>query len=190
MKIFTIIILFLFNAKIFAQNITTKENNGYYVELSLLSLRSTHGNYFNGGTYFLGKNFTKKFNVGIGFEHSRNKFHNDNDWLLYNLRFRTLVLREEYVLFTKGKFIISADMREGFSFVKYLKEEPLIKKNYRYQVRESGLYLYVGLDSKVKINEDIAFVTDVGIKGLHISSNVYEVNPHGINVISGVQIKF
>lgn len=186
----TIILLFftLYFGETLAQKKTILKPDQFYVESTFLSLKSTHRNYFNGAAFFIGNNISQKFNIAVGFEHSKNKFHNDNDWLLYKLRFNSIVFRQQYALLSKGNLKISGDLREGFSFIKYIKEEPLIKKNFRYPVKEQGLYLYVGFDSKIKLSKKVAAVIDLGLKGLHVSTNVYEVNPHGFNMMSGLQV--
>ncbi|MBC7556194.1 MAG: hypothetical protein H7195_04455 [Chryseobacterium sp.] len=189
MKILSCFFLVFFFVKFTAQSNENLKSDQLYVEATVLSLKSTHRNYFNGATVFFGKDLTKKFNVAIGFEHSRNNFHNDNDWLLYKLRFNTIVVRQQILLFSEKKLKISADFREGLSFIKYVKEEPLVRKDFRYKVKEKGLFLYFGINSKLFLTQNIAIIVDLGIKGLHMSTNVYEVNPHGINAMTGLQVK-
>ena len=191
MKIFSTLfslIFTLFFGRTLAQKRPILKPDQYYVESTFLSLKSTHHNYFNGSTFFIGNNISEKFNLAVGYEHSRNKFHNDNDWFLYKLRFNSIVFRQQYAFLSKEKFTLSGDLREGFSFIKYIKEEPLINKNYRFPVKEHGLYLYAGLDSKIKLSRNLAIVLDLGLKGLHMSTNVYEVNPHGLNIMTGLQV--
>lgn len=189
MKFFSTFILLLFFGKVAAQNSNSLPKDQFYLESTVLALRSTHTNYFNGFSLLFGDHLNQKFNLALGYEYSGSKFHNDNDWRLYNLSFNVILIREQFTLFSKKKFNLSADFREGLSFIKYVKEEPLVRKNYRYRVKEKGLYLYGGIDAKYEVSKCIAIVSDLGIKGLHMSTNVYEVNPHGLSVMAGLQIK-
>lgn len=186
MKLFIFIVLLCGFSK--AQNSDQAETGKLYIEPAFVSLRSTHSDFFNGNSLLIGGNISERFSLGAGMEYTQNKFHNDNDWLLYNLKFNSLILREQFLLLSKQKIKISSDLREGFSFIKYIKEEPLKRPNYRYPVKENGLYLYSGLDTKFRIVKNISVVGDFGFKGLHMSTNVLEVNPHGINFMTGLQI--
>lgn len=103
MRVLSSIFFLVFFAKFSAQNSQNLDNKQFYVEATAISLKSTHGNYFNGGAFLVGKDLSKKFNIALGVEHSGNNFHNDNDWLLYKLRFYTIVTREQFQLFEEKK---------------------------------------------------------------------------------------
>jgi hypothetical protein len=189
MKYLSVFLILFALGNFYGQNTSSSQNNQFFFEPTVLSMRSSHHNYFNGFSLLAGNNLTQRFSLAVGVEYSGNKHHHDNNWQLYNLTFKVILIREQFRIFSENKFKLSGDFREGISFVNYEKEEPLVRKNYRYHVREKGLYFYGGFDAKYQFSKKIAFVADFGYKGLHVSTNDLQVNPNGLTILSGLQIK-
>jgi hypothetical protein len=141
-------------------------------------LHSTHGDYFTGISVIGSYNVVRSFYLGLGTEFSYSKFHNDNGWLLYNLKFFPIFLDAKLNLKRHKMFCPFLNISEGISFIKYrIDYNPDIGKIVN--VSETGQYFFAGVGCHIRINKYFSSTISLGFKGFNMSLNNLDVNPHG-----------
>ena len=160
-------------------------NNKLRVAAEYQILNSTHGTRFTGGDVMLEYCYSKSFIIGLGSEFSHSKFHNDNGWNLYNLKFLPVFLDFKWTL-TEGKRVIPFfHNSEGISFVGYEKENAFTIDT-PHHVAEKGFYFYSGVGILLRLKKHFTPIVDLGFKGYHMSFNNLDINPHGLTLRLGV----
>ncbi len=122
--------------------------------------------------------------MSAGVEFSFARFHNDNEWDLYNLRFVPIYVNEQIDLRKNGNFRPFVRFRQGVTLTTYLREDAAHMVPHR--ITEAGLYLSGGLGFTQSITERLGVMSEVGFKGFQMSLNAFEVNPHGANFRLGL----
>lgn len=151
-------------------------------------LRSTHGDFFDGGSITLDKVLSPHWEVGIGIEHSYNDYHDDNGWKLYNLRFIPAYGDVKYQFLPTKRFSPFLHASVGWTFINYDKQPDATAKTFH--VSESGLYAWGGGGAAFAINHHWGISAEAGIKNFHLSSYDLEVNPHGVAGRVGLMYQF
>ncbi|QNK63865.1 porin family protein [Pedobacter sp. PAMC26386] len=149
-------------------------------------LRSTHGNFFNGPSLKVTRNFLGNFKPGIGIGYATTSRHPDNGYILYKMKMLPVYANLTYEIPTKSKFEPFAETSIGISFVKYDRAtdaEPLVTT----RINETGLYVYGGFGVRYAVTKHIAPYIATGFKGYHMSTNDLDINPHGITFQVGVR---
>lgn len=160
---------------------------GVSYEVGLQELYSTHANFFHGIDAGAGYRFSPKFRLGAGIEYSFTRYHNDNAWDLYNLRFLPIYIDEQISLRQKGNFRPYARLRQGITPTTYLKQE-LETGRAIYRVTEAGLYLSGCVGATQLISPKMGVFAESGMKGFQMSFNNLDVNPHGFYLRAGLQL--
>ena len=146
----------------------------------LQSLRSTHATFFNGGSIHVCRLFSHRVLLGAGLELAACDYHEDNRAELRHLRFLPLIIDGKFLFRQAGIFTPFVQLSEGISFIRYNKKDENTGKK-PYNVSEKGNYAYLGIGTVIKIADHFSQIAGVGLKGYHMSTNVLDVNPHGIN---------
>lgn len=157
-------------------------------------LRSTHIDHFTGFNLMVGHNFTPKFSVGIEVENIFGPHHDDNGWKLSEIRLVPVILDARYLLKENTFVMPFLEVSTGITFLKYYKKvkvpagSPDITETdgvYNFGppflVKEKGLYAYAGAGAYFRISKHLMPFIGIGFKGFNMSTNVYDVNPRGLN---------
>ncbi len=107
------------------------------------ALKSTHDNYFLGGSITAVHPFARTVELGLGAEVSHAQYHPDNGWQLYHLYFIPLFVATRFKLFQRGRTTVYLQTDQGVSLGHYQKQEGVISPT-RYGVTEYGYYGYAG----------------------------------------------
>lgn len=142
-----------------------------------------HGSIF-GGSIVAGKFISRSAMVGLGMELSYKDKIRTYDINFDIHSFRPIPVFADFrVLLSSGKVIPYIELAPGVAFIHYLKNEFSKGEHFVWQ---TGFYAYAGTGLIYKISNKISASGAIGVKGYHISSNVYEVNPHGLTYRFGV----
>lgn len=161
----------------------------YSITTEFQTLRTTHATYFNGGSLTVGYFISPRVVISAGVEYSYDYFHNDNGWNLYQLKIVPFFIDAKFLMNMNKRITPYFELSQGMSFINYRKEDQL-NVFAPYHVSEKGYYVYGGTGASIKIAGNLSFQIGVGFKAFHISSNVLEVNPHGLTFRSGVSYRF
>lgn len=147
-------------------------------------LHSTHDDDFKGADIVLSYKVSSSLYVGLGAEFTSSNLHNDNGWVLTNIKFVPL-FADAKLFFLQNKTIAPFfQLSEGVSINNYSrKDNPQAAP---YHVSELGDYLYAGFGCKFRLNKYITPMVGVGFNGFKMSFNEYDVNPHGITFRIGL----
>jgi hypothetical protein len=104
--------------------------------------------------------------------------HTDNGWDLTRLRFLPVALVADWCPLRGRRGNLLLEGGAGPSFNSYRKREDPIAA--AFPVRETGLYARLAAACSVRLQDQIRLCFSVGMKGYHISGNVWDVNPHGV----------
>jgi hypothetical protein len=159
---------------------------GVSYEIGFQEMYSTHSNFFHGLDIGAGYRFSPKFRLGGGVEYSFNNYHDDNDWVLTNLRFVPIYIDQQISLRQKGSFRPFVRFRQGITPTSYLKKDIGVTTA-PFKVREAGLYLYGSVGFTQRVSPQIGLFGEAGLKGFQMSFNSLEVNPHGATFRMGLQ---
>lgn len=177
----TIIIVFLLPFICSAQ----AKNDQFVIATGAEYMYSTHSTSFAGGSIELNRNINKAIAIGAGAEYSTCKFHADNGWNLYNLKFAPLFLSQYFNFIRRQRMGLYLHLREGVSFIRYRKEYQDASAPTK-NIREFGFYGDASLCGKVLLNNGMNLFLETGLKSFHISTYDLEVNPHGVNFRLGL----
>ena len=149
-------------------------------------LHSTHGDNFAGGDVVFAYKVSRSLFLGLGTGFAYNKYHGDNGWELFSLRF--LPVYADAKLFLHGNKNITPffQLSEGVSMNNYRRKDYPYKTAYR--VSERGDYLYTGIGCVLKISKYLKPVIGMGFNGFRMSFNSFDVNPHGFTFRIGLLI--
>jgi len=149
-------------------------------------LHSTHGDNFSGGDVVFAYKVSRSLFLGLGTGFAYNKYHGDNGWELFSLRF--LPVFADAKLFLPGNENIAPffQLSEGVSMNHYRRKNYPYKTAYR--VSERGDYLYAGVGCILKISKFLKPVIGIGFNGFRMSFNSFDVNPHGFTFRIGLLI--
>lgn len=142
-------------------------------------LYSTHRDQFRGVSFSVSRSVSPMVTLGLGTEFSGNRFHFDNGFNLYHLRFLPVFADQQLTLRRKGRLYPVLHFSEGMSFARYRKEMPLNPGSNQH-IHEKGIYLYAGGGLIRKLSDKLSLIAESGIKGFHNSFNALDVNPHGL----------
>lgn len=158
----------------------------FFVIGALQTMKSTHDNYFSGGSLCLSYPLTNRFALGVGVEYAYAGDHYDNGWYLANLRFLPLFMDTRFQLLHRKQATVFVHSAQGISFVRYQRNDTAA--SLPYGVDERGLYMYVGGGVRWQLTKHVMPQFEVGFKAFHVSRNELEVNPHGLTVTVAVAI--
>lgn len=159
-------------------------NRRFYVLAEYKILHSTHQDNFSGEDIIFTYKVTHSLFLGLGAEYTTNKYHGDNGWRLYNLRFIPIFADAKLFLPGNSTFAPFLQLSEGISFNHYNRmDSPYISS---YSVSEKGDYLYTGVGCILKINNYLKPEIGVGFNGFKMSFNSWDVNPHGFTFRVGL----
>lgn len=140
-------------------------------------MKSTHKNFFTGANVLVSYMIRPGLAIGGGAEFSYAPKHNDNGYVLYGLKYFPVFADIRFFLWNKGLIRPFLELSPGISFVRYKKEDR--PGTPRYRVRERGFYTYGGGCFSFNFRNGTMFYIGIGFKGFHMSTNAYDVNPHG-----------
>ncbi len=149
-------------------------------------LHSTHGDNFVGGDVIFTYKVSQSLFLGMGTGFSYNKYHGDNGWELYSLRFFPVFADAKLFLPGNTHFKLFLQLSDGVSINHYRRKDRL--HQIPYLVSERGDYLYTGIGCVLKISKYLRPVIGVGFNGFHMSFNSFDVNPHGFTFRIGLLI--
>jgi len=200
--IVSLLFAFATKAEIFKSNndtVRTEDVSGSFIKESFVivgyqNLRSTHIDHFTGFNMMVGHYFTPKFSLGIGFEDTYGQHHDDNGWILSEIRLIPIIVNARF-LFGKNKLVTPfIELSTGITFLKYYKKvkvppgSPDITETEGeytfgppFLVEEKGWYTYAGGGVYFRIYKHFMPFIGIGFKGYNMSTNVYAVNPRGLN---------
>ena len=144
------------------------------------SLRSTHGTFFNGISGNICRRISSRILLGAGLEFASCPYHEDNRAELRRLRFLPLVADVKYQFKQTGTFTPFVQLSEGISFIRYNKQDEATGKK-PYRISEKGDYAYLGVGTAINLSNHFIPILGIGLKGFHMSTNVLDVNPHGLS---------
>lgn len=122
---------------------------------------------------------SSRFAIGVGVEYSHSNLHMDNGWILTRLQFLPVFADFKYVLTRNTLIQPYLEIAPGASFIQYYKRDEYIPQT-PYRLRAIGLYLYGGGGVILNVAKNFSPIIGIGFKGFHMSTNSYEVNPHGL----------
>ncbi len=153
------------------------KNKRFFVLAEYKNLHSTHRDNFMGKDIILTYRVTRSLFLGLGAEYTNSKFHDDNGWRLYNIRFIPIFADAKWFLPGSKIFAPFLQLSEGISFNHYNRmDSPYISS---YFVSETGDYLYTGVGCVLKLNDYLKPVIGIGFNGFKMSFDSWDVNPHG-----------
>lgn len=152
------------------------------------ALRSTHDNYFLGGSLTVVHPFSRTVELGIGAEVSHARYHPDNGWQLHHLYFIPLFVATRFNLIQRGKATVYLQTDQGVSIAHYQKQDSMISHT-PYGVNEYGYYEYAGGGIRWRVIRHILIQVETGMKSFHLSTNELTVNPHGLTLRLGVVVR-
>ncbi len=149
-------------------------------------LHSTHQDNFMGKDLVFSYRLNPNLLLGLGMEYTSSKFHDDNGWRIYNIRF--IPIFADAKLFLPGSRLLAPflQLSEGISFNHYNRMDPPYTSSYF--VSESGDYLYTGIGCVIRINRFLKPVIGIGFNGFKMSFNSLDVNPHGFTFRIGLHL--
>ncbi|NII83232.1 outer membrane beta-barrel protein [Pedobacter sp. SG908] len=168
-----------------SQQINSNRTKHFYITPGIEILKSTHRNYFYGGSIKVNYLFLNGLEPGVGIEFAGTSLHKSNHYTLRNLRFFPIYANLKYNIKPLGKISPFAETSLGISINRY-------KSSYDFgppeiiQVRESGFYTYLGLGAKFSLTPKIKALLGAGFKGYKMSLNDLDINPHGVSLNLGV----
>lgn len=141
-------------------------------------LYTTHDDFFHG--VYVSRKWALSDRVWLGPEvgFTGAPEHTDNGWYLTKLRFLPVAMVADWYPRGGRNGGLFLEAGAGPSFNTYRKLEDPIASSFR--VRETGLYARVAAGYAVQLQKQVRLFFSVGMKGYHISTNVWDVNPHGI----------
>jgi len=186
------------NDSIFIDSKSVSPLKKSFIIVGYQNLQSTHMDHFIGFNAMVGYNFTPKFSLGIGFEDTYGQHHDDNGWILSEIRLVPVVV-DARLVFGEYKLIKPfIELSTGITFFKYYKKvkvplgspditeiEGEFSFGLPFIVQEKGWYNYVGVGTYLKINKHFMPFIGIGFKSYNTSTNVYAVNPRGLNLEIG-----
>ena len=151
-------------------------------------LRSTHDNYFPGGSIMAVRPLTRAVELGVGAEISHARYHPDNGWQLHHLYFIPLFVATRFNLIRKGETTIYLQTNQGVSLAHYQKQDDTVGQT-PYGVAEYGYYGYAGGGIRWRVIRHVLIQVETGMKSFHLSTNELTVNPHGLTLRLGVVVR-
>jgi len=155
----------------------------FYILTEYKILHSTHDDDFKGADIILTYKATPSLYIGLGAEFTYSNLHNDNDWVLTNLKFAPLFVDAKLFLIHTKRIASFFQLSEGVSINNYSRKDDLHAAPYH--VSELGNYLYAGLGCSFQLNKYITPIIGIGFNGFKMSFDEYDVNPHGLTVRIG-----
>lgn len=152
-------------------------------------LYSTHRNHFRGASVGFTRSFHPKWELGIGVEYSYAPSHDDNGFNLSQLNFLPITIHQYYAPFGFGSGKPYLHGSQGWSFVWYKKENAALPGLPK-EIREGGIYGFLGLGLPYHFGNRNAIFAEMGLKAFHLSFNNLDVNPHGIAGKLGYRFNF
>ena len=152
------------------------------------ALRSTHDNYFLGGSIMVARPFSRTVELGIGVEVSHARYHPDNGWQLHHLYFIPLFVATRFNLVRKRKTTVYLQTDQGVSLAHYQKQDGKVSQ-IPYGVTEYGYYGYAGGSIRWQVIRHVLIQVETGMKSFHLSTNELTVNPHGLTLRLGVVVR-
>lgn len=189
-KVMTLIIAVLlscnFSFSAMAQNKSQKRDSipAYSVSAAYEMLRSTHQDFFNGPSVKISRNLSGHWKPGIGIAYATTAQHHDNGLVLANMKLLPVYANLSYNFESGSKFQPFVEASAGITFVKYDRGTDAEPHN-TVPVHEQGLYLYSGFGLHYAVSKHFSPFVAAGFKGFHNSTNVYDINPHGITFQGG-----
>ena len=159
-------------------------NQRFFVLPEYNMLHSTHQDDFIGGDVSFMYRVSNSLFLGLGVGYTSNKFHDDNGWRLYNLKFIPVFADAKLFLPGTITFAPFLQLSEGISFNHYRRMDRPYTSSY--YVSETGDYLYTGIGCVVNISRYLRPEIGVGFSGYKMSFNDLAVNPHGITFRIGL----
>ena len=166
---------------------TTKDTKNLLI-LEYQWLRSTHSTKFKGINLIYANQFSKNQSLGLGLEYSRSGFHADNGYNLYNLSFVPIFLDYRHLFLVDHRINIFSFAEAGYSFAKYIREE-IDNPSNRKTIREGGIYLNGGIGLNYNLSKHFAPNVSIGFKGFHNSFNNLDIDPHGLVLRFGFNLR-
>ena len=181
-KLFAVLVGIMISLLLFAETDSIPLNKIKLVA-EVQVLKSTHRNYFKGGDLMLNC-FTKpQWEFGVGMEYSYTEHHFDNGYHLWRLNFVPTFVDVRFYPLHSNLVRPFLEVAPGISRSWYEKQDDtqVIRK-----VKERGFYLYTGAAVLFNLKNNFKPFIGIGFKGYRLSTNVYDVNPHGMTFRSGV----
>lgn len=147
-------------------------------------LRSTHGNFFNGPSLKVTRNFEGGFKPGIGIAYATTSTHFDNGLILYKMKMLPVYANLTYDFKTKSKFEPFVETSLGMTFFKYDQATDAAPHT-SFPVKEHGFYLYGGLGLRYAVSKRFAPYVAAGFKSYNVTTNDLDINPHGVSFQAG-----
>ena len=152
------------------------------------SLKSTHGNYFAGGSIAVVRPFTRTVDLGLGAEVSHARYHSDNGWQLHDLYFLPLVVVTRFNLIHTGKRTVYLHVAPGICRTHYQKQNVTVSET-PHAVTEYGYYTYAGGGIRWQALRHVLLQVETGMKSFHLSTDELTVNPHGLTLRLGMTVR-
>lgn len=150
-------------------------------------LRSTHATIFNGVSANGDYNVSPHFSVGLGVQYAGTHLHNDNGWVLTNLKLLPVYTSQIYTFLPTHRVQPYIHSEEGISFNRYDKLDPVVVPH-PFKVSEEGLYLAGNGGVDIVLLKHLKVFTELGYKGYKHSANDLDVNPHGLTTRLGIEL--
>lgn len=173
--------------RVMTDTIRTDKSGWLLVTGDIQALKSTHDNYFLGGSIAAVHPFTRTFELGLGAEVSHARYHADNGWQLYNLYFLPLVVVTRFNLIHTVKSTVYLHVAQGNTRSHYQKQD-VMASGTPYRVVDYGYYTYAGGGIRWQAFRHALVQAEMGIKLFHLSTNKLAVNPHGLTLRLGVTV--
>lgn len=177
-----------FSLSAYAQQEEPKKDNDplYNFSPAMEFLRSTHGNFFNGPSFKVTRNFSGGFKPGIGIAYATTSTHFDNGLILYKMKMLPVYANLTYDIPTKSKFEPFVETSVGMTFFNY-DQATDADPNTSFHVKEHGLYIYGGLGLRYAVSKRFAPYVSTGFKSYNVTTNDLDINPHGISFQVGLR---
>ena len=183
-----LLLSFLFCVGCLQAQDSTRSNAGpFSFRTDFQYLRSTHATIFDGASVNGDYQMSPHFALGLGVQYAGTHLHNDNGWVLTNLKLLPVYISQIYTFLPTHRVQPYIHSEEGISFNHYDKLDLAVKPS-PYKVSEEGLYLSGNGGVDIVLLKHLKVFTELGYKGYNHSTNDLDVNPHGLTTRVGIAL--